>query len=229
MQPAVRDALIIFMAATAQAQPEATKAARRAGLELVDAVAQCRPSTHAASNQSEHGHGFVCDCCGETSPPKLSGGSKLSKGPRERCFTHRAGLLTTQRSSEAPRRRLHCPLPGPTRSYFLRLPPAPKARGLSFEQAAPRPTGSLGRPDDLRLPRDIANSHLISLISPCCARHLDDLAPFLGLLGDELGVLGGRTGRRSCAQFGNSEMPPATCSTPEIHWVFMGGQRCGVG
>jgi hypothetical protein len=28
--------------------------------------------------QTDNGHGFVCDCCGETwSPPKLSGGSKL--------------------------------------------------------------------------------------------------------------------------------------------------------
>jgi hypothetical protein len=28
--------------------------------------------------QTENGHGFVCDCCGETWwPPKLSGASKL--------------------------------------------------------------------------------------------------------------------------------------------------------
>jgi putative DNA-invertase from lambdoid prophage Rac len=33
MQQAVRDALIAFMAATAQAQTEATKAAQRAGIE----------------------------------------------------------------------------------------------------------------------------------------------------------------------------------------------------
>jgi putative DNA-invertase from lambdoid prophage Rac len=33
MQQAVRDALIAFMAATSQAQPEATKAAQRAGIE----------------------------------------------------------------------------------------------------------------------------------------------------------------------------------------------------
>jgi hypothetical protein len=33
MQCAVRDALIAFMAATAQAQAEATKAAQRAGIE----------------------------------------------------------------------------------------------------------------------------------------------------------------------------------------------------
>ena len=33
MQRAVRDALIAFMAATAQAQAEATKAAQRAGIE----------------------------------------------------------------------------------------------------------------------------------------------------------------------------------------------------
>jgi putative DNA-invertase from lambdoid prophage Rac len=33
MQQAVRDALIAFMAATAQAQAEATKAAQRAGIE----------------------------------------------------------------------------------------------------------------------------------------------------------------------------------------------------
>jgi len=31
-----------------------------------------------SSTQTENGHGFVCDCCGETwSPPKLSGGSNL--------------------------------------------------------------------------------------------------------------------------------------------------------
>lgn len=37
MQQAVRDALIAFMAATAQAQAEATKAAQRAGIERAKA------------------------------------------------------------------------------------------------------------------------------------------------------------------------------------------------
>ena len=41
MQQAVRDALIAFMAATAQAQAEATKAAQRAGIVHRHAASQC--------------------------------------------------------------------------------------------------------------------------------------------------------------------------------------------
>jgi len=34
--------------------------------------------TNVNDIQTENGHGFACDCCGETwSPPQLSGGSKL--------------------------------------------------------------------------------------------------------------------------------------------------------
>ena len=34
--------------------------------------------TNVSNIQTENGHGFACDCCGETwSPPQLSGGSKL--------------------------------------------------------------------------------------------------------------------------------------------------------
>src|SRR5258705_6381850 len=49
MQQAVRDALIAFMAATAQAQAEATKAAQRAGIEHAKAL--CQPSVPGAQTQ----------------------------------------------------------------------------------------------------------------------------------------------------------------------------------
>ena len=56
MQQAVRDALIAFMAATAQAQAEATKAAQRAGIDYAKAVSKPyrgrRPSFSRAQFQA---------------------------------------------------------------------------------------------------------------------------------------------------------------------------------
>jgi hypothetical protein len=49
IQKAVRDALIAFMAATAQAQVEATKEAQKAGIKMARKGEGQRPSTGAAS------------------------------------------------------------------------------------------------------------------------------------------------------------------------------------
>jgi hypothetical protein len=51
MRQAVRDALIAFMAATSQAQAEATKAAQRAGPEATACVMCVR---HDNASSSEH-------------------------------------------------------------------------------------------------------------------------------------------------------------------------------
>jgi hypothetical protein len=55
MQQAVRDALIAFMAATTQAQAEATKAAQRARIE---ALRGCRHGTHRQGDWADPADGL---------------------------------------------------------------------------------------------------------------------------------------------------------------------------
>jgi putative DNA-invertase from lambdoid prophage Rac len=52
MQQAVRDALIAFMAATAQAQAEATKSAQRAGIDQSGTPDRCSAIRQARADRA---------------------------------------------------------------------------------------------------------------------------------------------------------------------------------
>ncbi len=85
MQQAVRDALIAFMAATAQAQAEATKSAQRAG---IDHKRQAQPNAYLGRKPSydRATFGRIKSALDSASPPSLSAIAKAERLSKQTVF-----------------------------------------------------------------------------------------------------------------------------------------------
>jgi putative DNA-invertase from lambdoid prophage Rac len=85
MQQAVRDALIAFMAATAQAQAEATKSAQRAG---IDYKRRAQPSVYLGRKPSYDRATFdrIKLALDSASPPSLSAIAKAERLSKQTVF-----------------------------------------------------------------------------------------------------------------------------------------------
>jgi putative DNA-invertase from lambdoid prophage Rac len=85
MQQAVRDALIAFMAATAQAQAEATKSAQRAG---IDHKRRVKPSTYRGRKPSYTREQLdrVIAALSTPNPPSLSQIAKAERLTKQTIF-----------------------------------------------------------------------------------------------------------------------------------------------
>jgi DNA invertase Pin-like site-specific DNA recombinase len=85
MQQAVRDALIAFMAATAQAQAEATKSAQRAG---IDHKRRGQPSAYLGRKPSYDRPTFdrIRLALDSASPPSLSAIAKAERLSKQTVF-----------------------------------------------------------------------------------------------------------------------------------------------
>jgi DNA invertase Pin-like site-specific DNA recombinase len=95
MQMAVRDALIAFMAATAQAQAEATKEAQRAGIEYAKSTPSCDGQKAFKGRKPSYTRdqfNTVCDMLGQDAGPSvISKATGLSRQTIYRIKDDRAG------------------------------------------------------------------------------------------------------------------------------------------
>lgn len=91
MQAAVRDALIAFMAATAQAQAEATKEAQRAGIE----AARAKQGRYRGGKPSYDRAGM------QSVLERLASGASVSETAREAGLTRQTVLRIRDRTDEA--------------------------------------------------------------------------------------------------------------------------------
>jgi len=100
MQQAVRDALIAFMAATAQAQAEATKSAQRAG---IDHKRRAEPSTYRGRKPSYTREQLdrVIAALSTPNPPSLSQIAKAERLTKQTIFRVNAAPVAARNALEA--------------------------------------------------------------------------------------------------------------------------------